>query len=447
MLRSLDGGASWTVVATGTDIGEQNKSLAIDPNTPTTIYAGDFSLPTKVIGDSFIIKSTNGGDAWAHAPEAPCFGCEIRAYTIAMDPVISGTLYAGGTGTPNLVKSSDGGANWADVHIDAPNVADYVYTIAIDPTNTAILYAGTGGAHKSTDGGLTWSRKNSGLPTPLPEINALFVDPADPNSVYAGTSAGVYYSADGGGSWIARGTGLTTAGSSIYALALTPSRKLIAATGAGLFLLDLPVYSAVVVTYLISGTVTASGTGLSGVTMTLTGAASSTAMTDANGNYSFSSLADGSYTVTPSLAGDTFSPVNQAVTVNGADVTGVNFTATAVGGGGAGGGGSGGGGGGPCFIATAAYGSSLAPEVRVLRQFRDDYLLTNRIGRMFVSFYYRASPPMADYIRDHETLRAVTRWALTPVVYGVKYPRSSVLILAGMILLPWIWRKRVPKSS
>jgi hypothetical protein len=69
-----------------------------------------------------------------------------------------------------------------------------------------------------------------------------------------------------------------------------------------------------------------------------------------------------------------------------------------------------------CFIATAAYGSLLHPHVRVLRDFRDQYLETNRVGRMFVSLYYRYSPPMADVISSHPVLQPVARAALLPVI-------------------------------
>jgi hypothetical protein len=81
-------------------------------------------------------------------------------------------------------------------------------------------------------------------------------------------------------------------------------------------------------TFTISGTITPV-TGGSGATVALSGAAAATTVTDASGNYIFSGLANGTYTVTPTNTGYTFSPVNQNVTVNGANQTGVNFTATA----------------------------------------------------------------------------------------------------------------------
>ena len=83
------------------------------------------------------------------------------------------------------------------------------------------------------------------------------------------------------------------------------------------------------VTYTISGSI--SGAGGNGATVTLSGAASASTTANSSGNYTFSGLANGTYAVTPAQTGYTFSPSSQAATINGANVTGVNFTATSVG--------------------------------------------------------------------------------------------------------------------
>lgn len=74
------------------------------------------------------------------------------------------------------------------------------------------------------------------------------------------------------------------------------------------------------------------------------------------------------------------------------------------------------GGGGGCFIATAAYGSSLASQVIQLKSFRDKFLLTNEAGARFVKFYYQYSPPVAHYIARHDFLRAIVRILLYPLI-------------------------------
>lgn len=110
------------------------------------------------------------------------------------------------------------------------------------------------------------------------------------------------------------------------------------------------------------------------------------------------------------------------------------------------------GGGGGCFIATAAYGSYMEPHVMTLRSFRDDYLLSNKLGRLFADGYYKYAPPVADFIAKHETLKVATRIALLPIV-GVSYlfvnfgPVLTMtllsMVLALCTLFVFIYKRRV----
>jgi hypothetical protein len=69
-----------------------------------------------------------------------------------------------------------------------------------------------------------------------------------------------------------------------------------------------------------------------------------------------------------------------------------------------------------CFIATAAYGSPMEPDVALLRRFRDGALLTNPLGKLMVAAYYALSPPLANAIASDERLRDAARHALEPAV-------------------------------
>lgn len=69
-----------------------------------------------------------------------------------------------------------------------------------------------------------------------------------------------------------------------------------------------------------------------------------------------------------------------------------------------------------CFIATAAYGSPLAKEINVLRNFRDAYLIHRDWGREIVSLYYTFSPPIANVIEKSESLKKLVRIALKPLI-------------------------------
>ncbi len=74
-----------------------------------------------------------------------------------------------------------------------------------------------------------------------------------------------------------------------------------------------------------------------------------------------------------------------------------------------------------CFIATAAYGTPTAKQIDVLREFRDVVLLKSTVGSRLVDFYYRTSPPIADFISKHDVVRTLVReLVIDPIVRVVE---------------------------
>lgn len=69
-----------------------------------------------------------------------------------------------------------------------------------------------------------------------------------------------------------------------------------------------------------------------------------------------------------------------------------------------------------CFIATAAYDTPMAEEMQILREFRDECLLTDPLGQAFVHLYYNVSPPIAKFITEHPFLKPIVRAGLVPAV-------------------------------
>jgi len=100
-----------------------------------------------------------------------------------------------------------------------------------------------------------------------------------------------------------------------------------------------------------------------------------------------------------------------------------------------------------CIIATATYGSSAAPQVQVLRNFRDNSILSTKAGSSFMlafnAWYYSFSPPVANYIANHWIERTVMQAVLYPMIgilslsYGTfqatsAYPELAI-VLAGLL--------------
>jgi hypothetical protein len=105
-----------------------------------------------------------------------------------------------------------------------------------------------------------------------------------------------------------------------------------------------------------------------------------------------------------------------------------------------------------CFIATAAYGTPMAEEIQILRDFRDEYLLTNPLGQALVGNYYRVSPPIAEFITEHPSLKPIVRAGLLPAVAISSIainttPVQKAAILGSLVLVlvalaVWATRRR-----
>lgn len=162
--------------------GGNINSIAIDPNTSTTIYAG-----TK---DGGVFKSTNGGLIW----QAINVGLGYEDVNdIKIDPATSTILYAGTTDL-GLLKSIDQGTTWKSTGLTSP-----VSSIAINPISSNVLYAGTAdGVYQSINYGGTWTQKGlSGM-----KITSVVIDRENPDIVYAGTFGnGLFKSGNGGTNW------------------------------------------------------------------------------------------------------------------------------------------------------------------------------------------------------------------------------------------------------
>jgi len=92
-----------------------------------------------------------------------------------------------------------------------------------------------------------------------------------------------------------------------------------------------------------------------------------------------------------------------------------------------------------CFIATAAYGSSLHPYVKILRDFRDTYLMPKKLGRILVDLYYKYSPFVADLIAKHKVLRVAVRTVLLPLIaFSYSMIHFGTIITVVMLVLVFL---------
>ncbi len=193
--KSTNGGTSWSPVTLPPNVF--SVGIVWDPVTPTTMYIGC---------SQGVFKSTDNGATWTPlnnfgVPNVP----QIRA--LAIDPASPSTIYAGTTGFTSLFKTTNGGASWAPANSGMVN-GNTINTIVVDPFNSQTIYAGSGapglgeGAiNKSTNGGTSWAPLTTGLASNFP-IPAIVADRTNANVLYAATNGGgVIKTTNGGTNW------------------------------------------------------------------------------------------------------------------------------------------------------------------------------------------------------------------------------------------------------
>src|SRR6185369_5222399 len=193
LFRTTDGALNWK--STGAGLTGDVRSLAIAPNDPNTMYAatnGD---------EGATFRSTDAGATWTRLPD---FGSVI---TLAVDPTNSSVVYVGSI---RLFKSTDGGISRSVINL--PVIEAGVRCIVFDPSTPTTSYVGSDvGVFRSTDSGSTWTTLNN-FDTPIfGSITALAIDPTAPSTIYAAsTNAGLFQTTNGGSRWVTINNGLST---------------------------------------------------------------------------------------------------------------------------------------------------------------------------------------------------------------------------------------------
>ena len=254
--KTADEGQQWTAHTTGLPSDGFVRQLVIDPNDANRVYAGVVDRPQEfasVPAIAGVYRSVDAGLTWSRISNDPDFqfvgglyvsrdepsvvfagskfqglyrttGADVQwtpssdamsliVLSIAIDPTDTNILYAS-TVTSGVFKSTDVGATWRHIGLED----EVVFHIAVDSTNPSILYASTGrGPMRSTDAGETWAL--AGQDNPF--VTTIASDPRDRSTLYMGGFDGAFYrSDDAGRTWIRAVSGLPSA--NINAIAVDP---------------------------------------------------------------------------------------------------------------------------------------------------------------------------------------------------------------------------------
>ena len=221
VFRSSDGGQHWTVAAgtLGTSFGD----VAVASGDPQKVFAssvyGLYKSSNRGVtwglvhpfGSSRVAVSANGSIVYSISTGGPIrssdggvtFGSAGSGFpaltsvtSLVIDPQNADTIYASLLSNAGVYKSTDGAAHWTAANIGL--TASAYYSLAIDLSNSSVLYAGPGPGRifKTTDGGASWNELTNGLGTSFYRSIAIST-----STIIAVTDSGFYKSTNAGSSW------------------------------------------------------------------------------------------------------------------------------------------------------------------------------------------------------------------------------------------------------
>jgi photosystem II stability/assembly factor-like uncharacterized protein len=226
VFRSEDGGETWKLLEATK--GFSVRSLAIAPSDSNLLITGNANEDPKLNG---AFRSTDRGKKWERiTPEADKEIHNIES--VAIDPTDTSVIYVGTYHLP--WKTTDAGGTWKQTGYKATGMIDDsdIFGISVNANNARLVYMNAcSGIYRSESAGEKWF-KLPGIPFEARRTYTLLPHPANPNVIFAGTSEGLWRSKDGGMKW-ALLTSRTAVIRSIVITADKPDRVLIGTDGFG----------------------------------------------------------------------------------------------------------------------------------------------------------------------------------------------------------------------